>query len=258
VTTRRREPSPAGRSGPRARAAGHHHGDHDHAEHHRDVQGGTARAAVFGVSDGLVSNVALVLGMAGGATDGSIVRLAGIAGLVAGAVSMAAGELVSMQAQKELLEHELAVERRALAEDFDAELDELTETYESRGIDAVAARTAAEQVMADPEVALEVHAREELGVDPAELGSPVRAAASSFVAFSVGAVVPLAPWFVTSGTAATIATVIAGLVAAAVVGAVLAVFTGRSRVRSAARQALIAAVSAAITFGIGSLVGVSV
>lgn len=256
MTTRGRDPSPP--AGRRARTAGHHHGDHDHTEHHRDVQGGTARAAVFGVSDGLVSNVALVLGMAGGASDPSIVRLAGIAGLVAGAVSMAAGELVSMQAQKELLERELEVERRALAEDFDAELDELTETYESRGIEATAARTAAEQVMADPEVALEVHAREELGVDPTELGSPVGAAASSFVAFSVGAVVPLAPWFVTSGAAATIATVVAGLIAAAVVGAVLAVFTGRSRVRSAARQMLIAAISAAVTFGIGSLVGVSV
>ncbi|MDY7106721.1 MAG: VIT1/CCC1 transporter family protein [Actinomycetota bacterium] len=222
------------------------------------MQGGTARAAVFGVSDGLVSNVALVLGMAGGASDPSIVRLAGIAGLVAGAVSMAAGELVSMQAQKELLERELEIERRALADNFDEELQELTETYESRGIEAGAARTAAEQVMSDPEVALEVHAREELGVDPNELGSPIGAAISSFGAFAVGAIVPLVPWFLTEGAAATIATIVLGLIAASTVGATLAVFTGRSRVASAARQALITAVSASVTYGIGTLVGVSV
>ena len=159
-----------------------------------------ARAAVFGASDGLVSNVSLILGVAGADPGAGVVRLAGLAGLIAGAVSMAAGEYGSMKAQQELLERELAVERRELERNPHVETVELTQLYQSRGVDPDLARQLAQEVMVDPETALRAHAREELGIDPDALGSPVRAAASSFVSFSLGALLPLLPWFVTSGT----------------------------------------------------------
>lgn len=228
------------------------------AEHrHRDIQGGVARASVFGASDGLVSNVSLILGVAGANPTGSFVRLAGIAGLVAGAVSMAAGEYVSMKAQSELFERELELERIEIRRNPHVETVELTQIYQSRGIDPDTARTMANEVMSDPERALETHAREELGIDPQSLGSPVRAAAYSFLAFAVGAMVPLLPWFVTEGWPAIIASVILAVVGAGIVGFALGTFTGRSRVFSAARQILIAAVASVVTFGIGSVLGVS-
>jgi VIT1/CCC1 family predicted Fe2+/Mn2+ transporter len=239
---------------------GHHDHDHDHEQvhAHRDVQGGTARAAVFGVSDGLVSNVALILGIAGASTDGSLVRLAGLSGLLAGAISMAAGEWVSVRAQNELIERELEIERRSLADNPQAETRELAAIYRRRGIRAEHAEKAAEDVMSDPEVALDVHAREELGVDPEGIGSPLVAAVASFFAFTLGAVLPLVPWFLTEGTAAVIASVVIGVVAAAAVGAALAVFTERSRIRSALRQVLVAVVACSATYLIGSALGVSV
>ena len=231
--------------------------DHDH---HRDVVGGAARAAVFGVSDGLPTNVALTLGVAGAHPAAAVVRLAGLAGLIGGAFSMAAGEWVSMRAQAELLERELAVERRALAHAPDAERRELSAIYQRRGIDPQTASAMAEQVMADPEHALEVHAREELGVDPNRLGSPVAAASSSFVTFALGALVPLLPWLVASNSGrdgAVIASIILAAVGAIVVGAALATFTGRSVVRTAARQLGIIAAAAGVTYAIGAAVGVS-
>lgn len=226
--------------------------------HHRSVGSGGARAAVFGASDGLVSNVSLILGVAGADPDPSVVRLAGIAGLIAGAVSMAAGEWVSMRAQGELLERELAVEREAQRAEPELELIELAKIYESRGMAPELAMELAETMMRDPDVALETHAREELGIDPGELGSPTAAAVSSFVAFSAGALVPLVPWLVGGGTGAVVASVVLGALAAAVIGAVLAAFTGRPRWVSALRQVAIAAVAAAVTYAVGSLVGVSV
>lgn len=228
----------------------------DPEHHHRDVQGGAARAAVFGVNDGLVSNVALVLGVAGAGPGADFVRLAGIVGLIGGAVSMAAGEYVSMRAQSELLERELEIERIELHRNPAHETAELTQLYRSRGMDHEQARTLATHLMSDPELALQTHAREELGIDPDELGSPWAAAGSSLVAFSLGAVVPLAPWFVASGTAAVLASVVLALVAALAVGAALAHFTGRSTVRSALRQAGIAAFAATVTWVLGGLVGV--
>jgi len=231
---------------------------HDHDEHHRDVHGGAARAAVFGVSDGVVSNVSLVLGVAGASPGAGVVRLAGLAGLIAGAVSMAAGEYVSMQAQRELLERELDQERRALAENPVRETEELTSIYEQRGISTEAAALMAKSVMADPEIALEVHAREEIGIDPNSLGSPVIAASSSFGAFAVGAIMPLLPWFFTSGAVAVVASVILAAVTALAVGWSLATFTGRSKFRAMFRQVAIATVAAAVTFAIGSLVGAGV
>lgn len=226
-------------------------------KHHRDVQGGTARAAVFGVSDGLVSNVAIVLGFAGANTGPGLVRLAGLAGLIGGAVSMAAGEYVSMTAQAELLERELEMERIELHRSPEAERRELAQIYRSRGVDAATADQLATALSRDPELALETHAREELGIDPNALGRPVSAALSSFVTFSVGASVPLVPYFFTTGTAALLTAIILGVVAALAVGAFLARFTGRHMGRSAARQLLFSAVPAAATFALGAAVGVT-
>jgi len=226
--------------------------------HHRDVQGGNARATVFGISDGLVSNVGLILGVAAASPNASTVIVAGVAGLLAGAVSMAAGEYVSVKAQAELVERELEIEKISLAEDPKKETEELTSIYVSRGLDPEQARDLAGAVMADPDVALEVHAREELGVDPDSVANPVGAAGSSFVAFGIGAILPLLPWFFAEGSAAVVASVAIGLAAAAAVGWVLAHFTERSRLRTAGRQVLIAAVACATTYLIGSAVGVAV
>ena len=166
------------------------------------MQGGGPRAAVFGISDGLVSNVALILGVAGAGTAGSTVRLAGLAGLIGGAFSMAAGEYISMRAQSELMERELEVERTALADEPEDERRELAALYRSRGIEDDLADELSVRMMKDPDVALETHAREELGFTPGETGKPVQAAVSSFVMFAIGALVPLLPWLFTSGSTA--------------------------------------------------------
>jgi len=231
---------------------------HHQLHRHRDIQGGTARAAVFGVSDGLVSNVALILGVAGASTDASWVRVAGLSGLLAGAISMAAGEYVSVKAQNELVERELEVERRAIATQPEAEVAELAAIYRSRGLAPLHAQRIADGVMQDPAVALEVHAREELGIDPAGLGSPYQAAVASFAAFAVGAVLPLVPWFLGGGTAAVVASVVIGIVAAVVVGLLLARFTERSRVKTVLRQVGVAVFACVATYAIGSAVGTSV
>jgi VIT1/CCC1 family predicted Fe2+/Mn2+ transporter len=222
---------------------------------HRNLQGGGARAAVFGISDGLVSNVALILGIAGAHASAGNVRLAGVAGLVAGSFSMAAGEYVSMRAQSELMQRELDVERTALRHDPEDERRELAAIYESRGIDAAMARELSAKLMRNPELALETHAREELGINPDQTGNPIQAAASSFVMFAIGAFVPLLPWLFVAGTVATVWSVVLGAVAAFAVGAVLAVFTGRSWLWSASRQLLISGVAAGVTYSIGHLVG---
>jgi VIT1/CCC1 family predicted Fe2+/Mn2+ transporter len=224
---------------------------------HRDITGGAARAAVFGVSDGLTTNVALVLGVAGAHPHADVVRLAGLAGLIGGAFSMAAGEWVSMRAQAELLERELSIERRELARAPEKERRELASIYRSRGIDRTTADQMARQVMLDPDLALEVHAREEMGIDPGRLGSPVMAAGSSFVTFGFGALVPLFPWFFGAGAAAVVTSIVLAAIAAVCVGVALARFTGRSATRTAIRQVLIAAVAAGVTYGIGALVGLS-
>ena len=226
--------------------------------HHRTVQGGAARAAVFGVSDGLVSNVSLILGIAGANSSAAAVRLAGLAGLVAGSVSMAAGEYVSMKAQSELLERELEMERIELRRNPHVEIAELAQIYQSRGIDPDASLVMARSVMDDPNLALETHAREELGINPNSLGSPVAAAAASLGAFAVGAFLPLLPWLFASGTAATIGSVVLGIVGALAVGTALATFTGRSRLFSAARQLAIAVIAASVTYLVGRAVGVGV
>jgi len=235
----------------------HHH--HDHMVHnHRDVQGGTARAAIFGISDGLVSNVALITGVAAADSGSSSVVVAGVAGLLAGAASMAAGEYVSVKAQSELIEFELNRERESIAEDPQLEQRELAALYTKRGIDHDQAMQMAEAVHADPEVALEVHAREELGVDPTSTGEPVAAALSSFAAFSVGAFIPLLPWLFGDGNATLIASIVLALIAAGGVGWSLAYFTGKSKIRTMARQVLLGSAACLLTWLIGTLVGASV
>jgi len=223
---------------------------------HRDVQGGAIRAAIFGISDGLVTNVSLILGVAGAAADPGVIRLAGLAGLAAGAFSMAAGEYISMSAQKELLERELEVERRSLAIRPAFERRELASIYEKRGVSPDTAAELSAEMMREPELALETHAREELGVNPRQLGAPIAAAVSSFLAFALGAVVPLVPWFFAGGTTAILASVLLGAVTALGIGAAVGVSTGRGPLRGAIRQLIAGAVAAGVTYGIGTMLGV--
>ena len=225
---------------------------------HRDVQDGTARAAVFGISDGLVSNVSLILGIAGASTDPSIIRIAGISGLLAGAVSMAAGEYVSLQAQKELVERELLIERKSIDTNLEDETEELKAIYEERGLDPDLAEEVARQIMSNSDIALEVHIREELGVNPEQLGSPILAAGSSFVSFSFGAFVPLVPWLLGEGNAAIWVSAVSGIMCTALVGGVLARLSGRSIIKTSLRQMSVAAAACSATYLIGSFLGTSI
>jgi VIT1/CCC1 family predicted Fe2+/Mn2+ transporter len=231
------------------------HGLPDH--HHRNIQGGVARAAVFGISDGLVSNIALVLGVAGAGPAPSVVRLAGLVGLVGGAFSMAAGEYVSMRAQTELLEAELELERHELARRPENEQRELAQIYKARGVEPDIAERLAAEMMSDPDLALETHAREELGIDPNQLGSPPGAAVSSFIAFAIGASAPLLPWFVTRGVLAELLSIIVGVIGSIAIGFALARATKRSPWRSCIRQVFIAALAAGVPYALGHVVGVT-
>lgn len=224
---------------------------------HRTSAGGSLRAAVFGANDGLVSNFALIMGVAGGTGSPSVILLAGVAGLVAGAGSMAAGEWVSVQSQRELYERELEVERWELATFPDDEREELELIYRAKGLGAEAAAELAGAIMADPEVALDTLAREELGLNPGDLGSPWTAAVSSFLAFGAGAVIPLLPFLFATGPTAITASAIVAALALAAVGGVISLFTGRPAWRSALRMVLIGGAAATATFLIGSLVGVT-
>lgn len=225
---------------------------------HRAVAGGLARAAVFGVSDGLVSNVSLVIGFAGSGVGGSVVRLAGLAGAIAGGASMAAGEWVSVSAQNDLVQRELEVERRELLHNTAAETAELAEIYEGHGMSTESARTAAAEVMMQPETALGVHAREELGVDPDSLGSPWSAAGLSLVCFLFGALLPVIPWYLGSGGAAALASVLIGVVAAAVVGLAVGRFAEKNLAWASVRQVLILLLACGTTYLVGSLLNVNV
>jgi VIT1/CCC1 family predicted Fe2+/Mn2+ transporter len=222
---------------------------------HRNISGGGARAAVFGISDGLVSNVSLILGMAGAHASAGSVRLAGIAGLIGGAFSMATGEYVSMRAQSELMERELDVERQAILADPEDERRELAALYRSRGVEPAMADELSVKMMRDPDLALETHAREERGVIPGDTGKPIEAALSSFVMFAIGAFIPLVPWLITAGTTATLWSIGLGAVSSVAVGAALSFFTGRSWLWSASRQLLLSGTAAAVTYSIGHLVG---
>ena len=220
---------------------------------------GALRAAIFGMNDGLVSNLSLIFGVAGSGVAGRVVMIAGFAGLLAGAFSMGAGEYVSMKVQREVYEqlihkeaHEIATSRRRSSGSW------RRSTRRRASPPETAARIAAE-VMEDPDVALETHAREELGIDMKEgLGSPWAAAGSSFVMFSVGAAVPLLPFLFTSGETAIVVSAGLSAVTLFAVGGAMTILTGRGVLFSGARMLGIGAVAAAITYGVGSLVGVAV
>jgi vacuolar iron transporter family protein len=226
--------------------------------HHRNVQSGAARAAVFGVSDGLVTNVSLILGVFGAQSGPGYVRLAGFAGLLAGAFSMAAGEYVSMSAQRDLLNRELDIERSALRREPEAEHRELAELYEHRGLAPADASSLADMMMRTPEMALQAHAREEIGIDPSAVSSPYPAAGSSLISFSVGAAVPLVPWFFLRGLPAVASSLCAVTLCLVVIGVLLSQATGRSPVRSVLRQVVVCMLAAGVTYLVGRLVGISV
>jgi len=227
-----------------------------HSEKHRNVAGSWYRASVFGMSDGLVTNASLILGFAGANPGHNIVRLAGLAGLVAGGFSMASGEYVSVRAQKELLEYEINVERQSLKDSPEQEQEELRQLFVERGIDGELAQRLSVDLMRDPEMALRTHAREELGVDPSTTGSPWGAAISSLFSFALGAFVPLVPWIVTTSGDPIVWSIVFAILAAAVVGGIIGWFTRNGLVKWAIRQVLVGALAAAVTFGIGRLVGV--
>jgi len=222
---------------------------------HRGDRSGALRAAVFGVNDGLVSNTSLVMGFAGSGVASGTILFAGVAGLLAGAFSMAAGEYISMRSQREAYEREISVEADELRDDPEAEQEELALIYRAKGLDAEEAEKVAKTIMKDSEIALDTMAREELGLDPDELGSPWSAALSSLLAFALGAVVVVLPYLFGSGFAA-LGTAI-GLAALALygVGALIGILNGRSAIRAGGRQLLVGGIAALLVFGIGHLIG---
>jgi len=225
---------------------------------HRGVQSGAnLRAAVFGVNDGLISNCSLILGVAGAASGSTVIILAGVAGLLAGAFSMAAGEYVSMRSQREMFEYQIGLERKELAQYPEEEAEELALIYAARGLSREEAVALANQSLADPESALDTLAREELGLNPDELGSPWGAAIASFVSFAVGALVPLLPFLLLARNAALYTSLGMTGVALFGVGAIISLFTGRSAARDGLRMLAIGGAAGALTYGFGRLLGVS-
>ncbi|HEY2792755.1 MAG TPA: VIT1/CCC1 transporter family protein [Micromonosporaceae bacterium] len=224
--------------------------DHDHA----DVTGGWLRPAVFGAMDGLVTNIALISGVGGGGVSPHSIILTGTAGLVAGAISMGLGEYTSVRTQNDQVAHEVDKERRELEINPEAEAEELALVWIERGLPERLAREVAERISLNPDEALRVHAQEELGVDPHDVPSPWVAAASSFVCFSVGALIPLLPYLF--GVTHLLPSLIVGGVGLFVAGALTARFTSHRWWYSGGRQLLMGAAAAAATYGIGHLIGI--
>ncbi|MDA8284072.1 MAG: VIT1/CCC1 transporter family protein [Actinomycetota bacterium] len=210
---------------------------------------------MLGAGDGLLTNVSLVLGVAGASASGPAVRLAGVAGLLAGAFSMAAGELVSVRAHDELMRREIDVEAEELRTDPEEEQRELAAMYRARGVPADDANTVARILSAEHAIALDTHARLELGIDPDAVGSAGAAGVTSFFAFAIGAILPLFPWFFLSGVGAIVASIVVGALAACALGATIGAFTGRGVGRTALRQLAAATVAAGVTFAVGTLLG---
>ncbi len=225
---------------------------------HRTSYGGSLRAAVFGVNDGLLSNFGLVMGIAGTNAEPKFVLLAGIAGLLAGAFSMAAGEYVSVRSQRELYEQQLELERQELEATPEEEMEELSLIYQAKGIPAKQAEEVAREIISNPKTAIETLALEELGLDPASLGSPWTAAFSSFSAFAVGAIFPIIPYFLIRGQSAFLASTVLCVIALFIVGALISIFTGRNMVYSGIRMVAIGACTSALTFFVGRLLGVTI
>jgi vacuolar iron transporter family protein len=220
---------------------------------------GSLRAAIFGVNDGLVSNVSLIMGFAGAQQERGVILLAGISGLLAGAFSMGAGEYISMKVQREVLERMLHLEAHELYADDESERAELANIYRGKGLSEDLANRVATELMRDPAVALDTHAREELGIDQAEgLGNPWAAATSSFLTFCIGAVIPLIPFIFLEGMVATLTSACLTGLALLVVGVLTARLTGRPWWLSALRQFAIGMSAALVTYSVGRLLGVSV
>lgn len=225
----------------------------EHHRAHRDVTGGWLRPAVFGVTDGLVSNTALLAGVAGGGAPTHLLVITGLAGLAAGAFSMATGEYISVSSQGEVVRAEIEMEKAEIALHPKAEEAELAGVFRQRGVDAVTAREVARQLSLDPEQAWRVHVREELGVDPDDLPSAWVAAGSSFAAFALGALMPLLPYLLGAGSLLWPVLLAAlGLVAA---GVLVSTFTNRTALYTGGRQLLLGAVAAGLTYAIGSAIG---
>ena len=225
---------------------------------HRTAGGNALRAAVLGANDGLVSNLSLVMGVAGAAMAERTILITGLAGLLAGAISMALGEWLSVQSSRELYAHQIEAEAEEIDTMPEEEEEELALIYQARGLDEEKARAFARGVMQNHESALETMTREELGIDPSELGgSAWQAAFTSFVLFAFGAVVPVVSYFFTSGGTAVMLSIVFSTVALFVVGAAITLFTGRNVMFSGMRQVIFGLAAAAVTYGIGRLVGVS-
>ncbi len=226
---------------------------------HRRGMGGNLRASVFGVNDGLVSNASLVLGVAGAGAHGNYVLMTGVAGLLAGALSMAAGEYVSVRSQREMYEYQIALEREEVAEYPEEEAEELALIYQARGVDLEQARQVSRALLAHPEQALDVLAREELGLNPDDLGSPSGAATSSFLSFAGGAAVPLVPFIARlSGTSALVGTALLTAGSLFAVGMILSLFTGRDALRGALRMVLIGGGAGLVSYAAGRALGVAI
>ena len=223
---------------------------------HRDVSGGWLRPTVFGMVDGLVSNFALIAGVAAASDGARPVVLAGVAGLLGGAFSMSTGEYISVRSQNESMQAEVEVERHELIHNAEAELEELTQIYINRGVDPELAQLVAEQLSADPKQALEIHAQEELGVDIHDLPDPKVAAVSSLASFAIGAFIPLLP-FLFAAKMLPLAAALA-LLGLFVTGALTARFTTRAWWYAGGRQMLLGLVTAVVTYGVGHLVGANV
>jgi VIT1/CCC1 family predicted Fe2+/Mn2+ transporter len=231
----------------------------DFGGRHQSVgAGGALRAAVFGVNDGLVSNASLILGVAGAGAEARVILLSGFAGLLAGAFSMAAGEYVSVRSQRELFEYQIGLEKAELDEYPEQETEELALIYRARGLELEQARTLAAGVMRDPVKALDTLAREELGLNPDDLGSPWRAAISSFLAFGLGAALPLVPYWFASSTHALALTLGISVASLFAVGCTLSLFTGRNALWSGARMVLLGSAAGTATWLVGRWLGVDV
>jgi VIT1/CCC1 family predicted Fe2+/Mn2+ transporter len=225
---------------------------------HRASSGNALRAAVLGASDGLLSNLSLVMGVAGAELSGQGILITGVAGLLAGAFSMAMGEWISVQSSRELYERQIAIEREELAAVPDEEQEELALIYQAKGLQPEQAQALARRIIADHDTALDTLAREELAIDPRELGgSPWEAATTSFILFAVGAILPVLPFIFLSGIAAVITSVALSAVGLFAIGAAITLVTGRSVLYSGMRQVIFGLGAAAITYGIGRLLGVS-
>jgi len=225
---------------------------------HMASRGGSLRAAVFGINDGLVSNFSLVMGFAGAEAKPEYILLAGVAGLLAGSFSMAAGEYVSMRAQRELFEQQIAMEKQELEMSPKEEEEELSLIYQAKGIPEADARLMARRIVENPRTAIDTLAREELGLDPSQLGSPWGAAGSSFVAFIVGAIVPVLPYLFAAGGTAWMMSGLLSCLALFSVGALISIFTARGPLVSGLRMLAIGLLASATTYGVGWLLGVSV